>query len=67
MNKTNIQNAIKRLRELGELEQNACISECRGHLLLVEGIIKILRWEQEKALRYIEIKLDQKFNNEIAK
>lgn len=57
---THIQSAIKRLNELGELEQNASLAECRGHLLLVESIIKTLRWEQEKALRYIEIKFDRK-------
>ena len=57
---THIQSAIKRLTKLGELESNASLAECRGHLLLVESIIKTLRWEQEKALRYIEIKLDRK-------
>lgn len=57
---SNIQRAIKRLKELGELGESPCLAECRGHLLLVEGIIKILRWEQEKALRYIEIKLNKK-------
>lgn len=57
---SHIQSAIKLLTELGELERNASLAECRGHLWLVEGIIKILRWEQEKALRYIEIKFDRK-------
>lgn len=54
-----LKSAYLRIQELGELEEGASIAECRGHLLLVDSIIKTLRWEQEKALRYIEIILDK--------
>lgn len=57
---THIQCAIKMLNELGELPKAPSIAECRGHLLLLENIIKFLRWEQEKALRCIEIEIARK-------
>ena len=57
---THIQCAIKMLNELGELTKAPSIAECRGHLLLLENIIKFLRREQDKALCCIEIELERK-------
>ena len=57
--RSHLKSAYLKIQELGELEEGSSIAECRGHLLLVEGIIKTLRWEQEKALRYIEIILQK--------
>lgn len=57
--RSHLKSAYLGIQELGELEEGASIAECRGHLLLVECIIKTLRWEQEKALRYIEIILQK--------
>lgn len=57
--RSHLKSAYLRIQELGELEEGASIAECRGHLLLVDSIIKTLRWEQEKALRYIEIILQK--------
>lgn len=57
--RSNLKTAYLSIQKLGELEQTASLAECRGHLLLVDGIIKTLRWEQEKALRYMEIILSK--------
>lgn len=57
--RSHLKSAYLNIQKLGELESTASLAECRGHLLLVECIIKKLRWEQEKALRYIEIQIDK--------
>lgn len=62
--RSHLKSAYIGIQMLGELKPSSSLAECRGHLLLVEGIIKTLRWEQEKALRIMENIIDRREEND---